>query len=252
MILWFSGTGNSKFVAEQIGAIIQDDVVSMNQRMIENDFSGLYSERPYVVVCPTYAFNLPRVVKSLLMRTRLDGTKSIYFVLTCGVSTGGAAGIIAEFVASLSMQYKGCGVVKMPENNIRIASLPEEDVAREIIRKSIPHIHEIADKIAKDQMLTDGKSGEIRKLLCKMFESNYYTLYIKDDKFQHSPQYCGKCGKCVRNCPMQNITVDVSGKLVWNGRCTQCMACICGCPNNAIEYGKVTKGRHRYHFPKQI
>ena len=30
--------------------------------------------------------------------------------------------------------------------------------------------------------------------------------------------------------------------------CTHCMACICYCPKEAIEYGKKSKGKPRYHF----
>ena len=29
---------------------------------------------------------------------------------------------------------------------------------------------------------------------------------------------------------------------------THCMACICYCPKEAIEYGKKSKGKPRYHF----
>ena len=164
MILWFSGTGNSQFVAEQLGSILGDEVVSMNQRMIDNDFHAVYSERPYVIVSPTYGFNLPRVVKNMLIRMPLNGAKDIYFVLTCGASVCGAAGVLAELAAQLSMQYKGCGVLKMPENYIVMFNPPKEDTAREIIRQAIPHIHEIADTIQKNQMLTDGKTDGFRKL----------------------------------------------------------------------------------------
>ncbi|MDU1855461.1 MAG: flavodoxin, partial [Clostridium baratii] len=30
--------------------------------------------------------------------------------------------------------------------------------------------------------------------------------------------------------------------------CTHCMACICGCPVQAIEYKNKTKGRNRYYL----
>ena len=39
------------------------------------------------------------------------------------------------------------------------------------------------------------------------------------------------------------------GRPVWNGRCTHCMACICGCPVSAIEYGRASRGKARYQCP---
>lgn len=39
-----------------------------------------------------------------------------------------------------------------------------------------------------------------------------------------------------------------NGKPVWGQDCTHCMACICCCPAEAIEYGKMSLGKPRYHF----
>ena len=39
------------------------------------------------------------------------------------------------------------------------------------------------------------------------------------------------------------------GKPVWNGKCVHCMACICSCPTEAIEYGSKSKGQPRYTCP---
>ena len=60
---------------------------------------------------------------------------------------------------------------------------------------------------------------------------------------------CIGCGKCVKNCPMNNIRLK-DGKPIWGKKCTHCMACICYCPMEAIEYGKKSIGKPRYHFEK--
>ena len=39
-----------------------------------------------------------------------------------------------------------------------------------------------------------------------------------------------------------------NGKPIWGNQCTHCMACICYCPTEAIEYGKKSIGKPRYHF----
>lgn len=43
-----------------------------------------------------------------------------------------------------------------------------------------------------------------------------------------------------------NCIVMREGKPHWEGHCTHCMACICGCPQHAIEYGKKSQGKPRY------
>ncbi len=34
--------------------------------------------------------------------------------------------------------------------------------------------------------------------------------------------------------------------------CTHCMACICGCPAEAIEYGSRSRGKARYQCPEKL
>ncbi len=72
------------------------------------------------------------------------------------------------------------------------------------------------------------------------------SLFVKADAFR-ATDACIGCGKCVELCPLNNIRLE-NGKPVWGKNCTHCMACICHCPKEAIEYGKKSKGKPRYHF----
>ena len=56
---------------------------------------------------------------------------------------------------------------------------------------------------------------------------------------------CVSCGKCESLCVLNNISIQ-DGKPKWGNHCTHCMACICGCPAEAIEYGKKSLGKPRY------
>lgn len=58
---------------------------------------------------------------------------------------------------------------------------------------------------------------------------------------------CIGCGQCVKNCSQNNIALE-NGKPIWGNQCTHCMVCICYCPTEAIEYGKKSIGKQRYHF----
>ena len=66
MVLYFSGTGNSAYVAKRIGAATGDGVLDLFERIRGRNISALRSERPWVVVAPTYAWRLPRAVEHWL------------------------------------------------------------------------------------------------------------------------------------------------------------------------------------------
>ena len=90
MILYFSGTGNSRFAAEKIAEITGDEFVCLND-YIKNETAGDFvSGKPFVLVCPTYAWRVPLVVEKYLETARLEGSDDMYFVLTCGSGTSGA------------------------------------------------------------------------------------------------------------------------------------------------------------------
>ena len=70
MILYFSGTGNSEYAAKRIGKEIGDEVTNLFERIRNHDFSAMRSDRPWVIVSPTYAWRIPRIVQEWLENTR--------------------------------------------------------------------------------------------------------------------------------------------------------------------------------------
>ncbi len=92
MILYFSGTGNSRWAARRLADALGDaEVVSINDALKAGEAPALRSERPIAVVAPTYAWRLPRVVDAWLRRVSFEDNRDVYFVLTCGGAVDNAA-----------------------------------------------------------------------------------------------------------------------------------------------------------------
>ena len=90
MILYFSGTGNSAHVANRIAAQIGDKTLNLFDRIKEKNHESIASDKPWVIVVPTYAWQIPHIVRDWLLSTELTGSKKAYFVMTCGDSIGNA------------------------------------------------------------------------------------------------------------------------------------------------------------------
>ena len=248
MILYFTGTGNSAHVARRLGALLHDEVEDLFSRLRERDHSSLYSDDAWVIVTPTYAWRIPRIVMDWLECTELVGSRRVYFVMTCGDGIGSAGKHAASFCKSRGLTYCGCAPVIMPENYIAMFDAPQEAEARRIVAAAEPEIGRLAACIAGGEAFPEPDTGIGDRLLSGVVNRGFFSLWVRDRKFRVSAA-CVGCGLCSRVCPMRNIEL-VAGKPQWNGSCTHCMACITRCPVSAIEYGRISSGKPRYQCPE--
>lgn len=248
MILYYSGTGNSAYVAKRIAAALNDDCENLFERLKNNNTHEINSDKAFVIVTPTYGWQIPHILRDWLYNTKLTGSKDIYFVMTCGGEIGNSAQYVRKICDYKNMNLKGCAEVVMPENYIAMFGAPDREEALAIIDKAEPVIDRIAKQIANGEIIPDKHSGIVDKLKSSIVNAVYYPVCLHAKKFTVSDACIG-CGKCAASCVMSNIKL-VDGKPVWNDNCTHCMACICGCPTEAIEYGNKSKGQPRYICPK--
>ncbi len=244
MIIYFTGTGNSRHLAKQIAAQLDDDCICANTYIKENKIGDFHSEKPYVFVCPVYAWQMPRIFEDFLNKSTFAGNQNGYFVINCGDEIGNAEQGTKAFCARKGLNHKGTMGIKMPENYIAIFRAPDEETEQRIISAAEKKATRAAETIRCGEAFPPCKITAVDKLKSGMVNKTFYKLVISDKKFLATDQCIG-CGKCAKACMLNNIQIK-DGHPVWSGRCTHCMACICGCPHEAIEYGKHTKGLRRY------
>ena len=252
MILYYSGTGNSRFAASIIARETGDELICMNDIMrdrIQEPFPARYnfqSEKPFVIVSPTYCWRIPRVVEKFLRDSRLTGSKDVYFYMTCGTDTGSAYEYSKALCEELGYNFMGMSSVKMPENYITMFKAPDYDEAQGIIRAAVSQIESAGRQISFGKPLTDPNAGQGYRAKLTNLNDIFYKLFVNDRKY-YVTDACIGCGSCVSVCPTANISME-DGEPVWHGNCTQCMACIATCPKEAIEYGTRAKGKRRYYL----
>lgn len=94
MILCFSGTGNSRYIAKKIAAELEDEIVDVNAKIKAADYSPVKTGENVIVVTPTYAWRIPRIVSDWLSKMKLLSAKRIWFVMNCGSEIGNASIIV--------------------------------------------------------------------------------------------------------------------------------------------------------------
>ena len=222
MILCFSGTGNSRYIAKRIADALQDEVVDLNAKIKAADRSPVQTGRNIIVVTPTYAWRIPRVVSEWISGTELVSAERIWFVMDCGSEIGNAAKYNRRLAEQKRLRYMGTAQIIMPENYIAMFDAPEAEEAGKIVEKAEPDIDDAIAHIKTGQAFTVPRNNLYDRIMSGPVNPVFYQFFVKAAAF-HANSACIGCGQCVRNCPMNSIKLE-NGKPSWGKECTHCMA----------------------------
>jgi ferredoxin len=236
VIFYFSGTGNSLYVARQLAEHLPDtQVMPMTGEAPAEKIGG--EAEPVGFVFPSFYGNLPRLVREFITRLSFKENTYVYTVVTMGGFGQGSIGALQGLLNAQGVELSYGKGLRMGANYIL-----KYDPRR-------------MAKLAASPQRTDRKISKIaaalqsRRLLIQTSRISADTLYTDveklDDDF-YADETCTACGICAKVCPVQNITLS-SGRPEWLHRCEHCVACISWCPEQAIQYGDKTRSRTRYH-----
>lgn len=249
MILYFTGTGNSQYAAEYIAEQIEDDVVNTWDYIRNKQSPTFHSEKPWIFVCPTYGWQIPHVFADLLHRSQFQGSSKAYFIMTCGGIIYSAEDKLVSLCKEKGLAYMGVAEIVMPENYIAMFDTPKTKAeAQKIIDAAAQPLKTAAAQILAGASLPQKRASAMGKFMTHVVNPIFYGAFVKAKAF-YATEKCIGCGKCAQICPLGGIEMK-NGKPSWNGKCTHCMACICKCPTEAIEYGKKSQGQRRYVCPE--
>jgi len=165
--------------------------------------------------------------------------------MDCGGEIGNATKYNRRLCSQKGFTYMGTAQIVMPENYIAMFNAPETAEAKKIIEKADPVIDSAAHIIEEGRAFPTPRNNLYDRFMSGAVNPLFYRFFVKANAF-YADNRCIGCGKCVELCPLNNIRLT-DGKPVWGKDCTHCMACICHCPTAAIEYGKKSVGKPRYH-----
>ncbi len=248
MILYFTGTGNSEYLALALRDALADDCVDAREDMKRGAAGQFDSETPYVFVFPTYAWRMPHVFEDSLRRSEFSGCRKAYFVMVCGADTGNAGAYCARLCEEKGLEYCGLLPVVMPDNYVVMYDVTPPDQVEPLLRAGEEKTLAAAEKIRAGQPFDALRITPADKAKSSVMNRAFFKT-VSAKKFRATDK-CVACGLCEKVCPLKNITLT-GGRPVWGGNCTHCMACISRCPKRAIEYGKGTELRRRYVCPER-
>ena len=254
MILWYSGCGNSRFIAGQLSEKLSDSNLVFIPEAARNNMTLEFGPDDILgIVFPVYSWSVPRLVSDFLRKTKIIGKPSyIFAACTCGDETGLTIRHLKKDLSKQGLVLNAFFSFQMPETYINLPGFKldtPENAERKIesARTQLDETVQLIRQRANGNF--DRLKGGSSFLKSNILKPLFYGLLITDRKFRVSDQCIG-CGICAKNCPLQNITMQ-NDRPEWNGHCTNCMSCYHRCPKNARNFGKATIGKGQYYFKQE-
>ncbi len=251
MIFYFSGTGNSKYVAEKISNCSGERLVYISENTIaRNEVYKIEKDEKIGFIFPVYWYCIPTIVEKFIDQLILSGYKKqyVYAIATYGISAGHVMDRLIKILDCKQLQLNGIFGVKMVDNYVVGYNVMNVDKQKRIIKSSKAEIDKIILMIERQENIEYIKKGMIAFITPL---TGYAYRKTKHTKKFFTTKACNGCSQCARECPCNVIHME-NGKPEWTGDCTFCLKCIHGCKQTAIQYGIFTEKRDRYQYENII
>lgn len=240
MIYYFSGTGNSKWAAERLAELLGDQAKDIMKERVPQ------AQREQVIglVFPIYAWGVCEPMLSFVKQ--MIKTEAFVFALgTCGEDCGKAMNQLLKAYPADS-----CYSIAMPSNYVIAEELESRDVIEQKMTAARSQLQTIAEEVMhreKTYRVHEGKHAAMKTVLINPL----FKRFARTVKPFCADERCNGCGWCAAACPASVIQME-QDRPRWSEGCFQCLRCLNGCPQKAIQYGKKSKNTGRYRIEEYL
>jgi len=248
MIFYFSGVGNSAWVARKLAEKLQDKVLPIAEEIRTEMEYDLSPDERVGFVFPVYGWEPPKIVMDFVRRMTLKQAPSfLYFVCTCGDDTGKTADVFMSALRAKGWSCHASYSVLMPDTYVCLPGFDidgEEELKRKT-QNAAARVDFMGDELSRRVVMDKHGcfEGAFPKVKTYVLGGLFRAFLISPKPF-HATDACVACGLCEKRCPVHNI--KVGEKPQWGDDCTMCLACYHACPQHAIHYGNRTKNKGQY------
>ena len=239
LILYFSGTGNTKFMAEKFDRELKANGIKTEIHSIEEAVPIEPDTYDYLVLgCPKY-YEYPTLHFVNYLKRKLPVAQNAIPVLMFCTKTG-----------ALQTNFKGMAKMLVHKNHQLIVSKSFQLANNFLIFKSFGPTDE---QDAKSRIKQIG--SQVKELVTAFLNKRVqmeqvgtfmggmeHAVAVSCDKLlpvfamkYSASEECIHCGMCAKMCPKRNIVME-AGKPEFGKHCMFCMRCINLCPAHAILY----------------
>ncbi len=249
LLLYFSGTGNTEYVAKKIQEKLSGRSVEAELHSIEKDAVLQRKEYDFLFVGAPKYYEYPAIPIFDYLKNKLPKTESETPVFAFVTEASASKTSFAEMKKILKQKNYRLKTARTYSiaNNLLIFDMIKptaEDKKMENLRL-LEHLLEddIKSFLDGETKLEDPGffASTIGKISGHAFTKLFPLFFMR---YSADKNECIGCGKCSRECPAENIQMK-DGYPVFGRRCLCCTRCINQCPTNAVLYRKKRKIQYK-------
>jgi len=236
LIHYFSGTGNSAYVATLVAEeFLKAGVEPYLRSITEGILSYQSAYNLHVFVFPTYAYDLPNIMRKYLNSLPPGRGSKTMLIATHGVLgyEGKALLNASKIITGHGYQIQLTETVDCPDSFTQCMNPPSAEKQTLIYNEAIHKVSILVKSFMNGEQILRPCSPinqfwtGIVGFLFSVFGRRFLgKMYVADEA-------CVRCGKCVQACPVG--TLHLTKKPRWNYSCQACQRCINLCPQAAIQ-----------------
>ena len=266
-IYYFSGTGNSLYVARELQKRIPDSIIIpivnlLNKKVIQTQGEAVG------FVFPVHALAIPIVVKKFIKKTDLESSEYLFAIATRHSTIFRGFEKIDQLLKKKNKHLNSHFILNMCNNESRHKGykIPSESDILSLEKT-------VQEKLDAIQNII------INKMTSREIDSNYFygfpynpilnhlleklvllgmtvSEYIGGVNYFYTDSSCNGCGICEKVCLSKKIKLK-DNKPIWqkNVLCYMCFACLNYCPKKSVQIKDIpgvksyTKENGRYSHP---
>jgi ferredoxin len=270
-IYYFSGTGNSLYVARELQKKIPNSSLIPIIRLLNKNMNIKTNAAVIGFVFPVHALTIPISVKRFLKKVDISTAEYIFAIATRGSTFFRGFELMDQLLARKKKQLHAHFILTMGLNDPKHESYQDpgdDEIFRleTIVQKRLNSIKNIIlnKRISREKDIEYTVGFSYHPLINYLLEKTVlwgmaFSEYIGGVNYFYTDDKCTGCGICEEICLAQKIKMR-DKRPVWqkNVFCYMCYACINFCPVKAIQINSIpgvksfttTSGRYSHPYAK--
>ncbi len=234
VIIYFSGTGNSKYIAQLFANKMNIKSYSIEENV---NFADVFKSNSTIGFCfPTYGSIVPRIMREFVEKhmSLLNG-KKIFIFCTQLMFSGDGARAFTDLLHDVKVKVIYAEHFNMPNNicNTNIFKITNGEENKKYLINAERKMNVVCKNIRYGKVVKRG-FNTFSKWLGLIQGSSFPKIEQKNLGSVKVNKDCISCGVCVKLCPMKNLELN-GDTVVHKENCTLCYRCVNACPKKAIN-----------------